>query len=214
MPDFDPVNPDFDTTADPTDLKRWRRFVALWNDSSSQAAGGGAADCLSEIDLAAWVEGQNGHDDARRELIEAHLAACPACLAAMLEVRQSLASQADSFTFVASEIVAAAKSLVLPSVPEMYVAENVRFARWIGIARWSGAAAASVLIGVLGWQAGQATSASDDGPDTLGVTETMMAVADEQELPVSELSLGALDDAMDDDEFNLLSLSFDEGSTS
>jgi len=205
MPPFDPANPDFDLPPDRADCERWRRFNELSNGAASIS-------CPTDIEFAAWID--NRIDDAtRREMIESHLASCPVCMQAVLEVRQSLASQADSLVFVAPEILAAAKALVSPTEIDVHVVRHVRLSRSMGIARWSGAAAASVLIGIIGWQAGEATNVPGESI-VAGAVANADANLDDDGLPVSELSLGALDDIEDEDDFDLMSLSFDEGSTS
>ena len=67
---------------DDADRLLWRRFAR-----PARAAGAG---CPDELSLAAWLDGQAPPGQA--EQIEAHLAGCPACLEAVIELRATLAA--------------------------------------------------------------------------------------------------------------------------
>ena len=240
MPLFDPANPDFDLPDDPGDRERWRRLAGRGELFSPPAGETSTCHCPSDLDLAQWLDGRV-IEPVERALIESHLASCPLCLEAVVEVRPSVGSQGEGLLFVAPQILAAAKNLVSPGerdVQSLPYDGRLRFAGWMNRARWSGAVAACVFIGVVGWQAGRATPGQPvsqfTGQSLNGSLTTDFAVdvaaADDRDFVLSELSLGALgwesENSMGEDggkrdgneandgEFSLFSLSFDEGSAS
>lgn len=156
----------------------------LWHQLTSTPRRGPEAECPDELTLASYVDGQMAPVDV--ELLESHLCQCDHCLQAIAEVRQQLATGSEALTFVPRGTVDAAKALV--SAPE-----RVRTRTWAMAVRWTGAAAACVLISLAGWHAGTATTAS--ASLTARGSGQDVARPDDDTNMWSELTLGVLDDA-------------------
>jgi len=120
----------------PGDRKLWRRFAAA-------GAAKAGRDCPTAADLAAYVEARC--DDAGRDRMEAHLAACPRCLGAVREARALLAAGP---MLAPVRLVARAKALV---------PDSAAAARWRWAIRWAATAAAAIVIGLAGFFAGEST---------------------------------------------------------
>jgi anti-sigma factor RsiW len=142
---------------DEHDLAAWRRY-------GPQAAGGVPGECPDELDLAAWLDGRAGPELADR--IEAHLADCPACLAAAADLRAILAA---SPMLAPRQAIERAKAL-----------GRARLRRhaglWARAGRWAAVAATGVLVSYAGLAIGagasrsrQAVQAAVVGEATLGL---------------------------------------------
>ncbi|MEW6356152.1 MAG: zf-HC2 domain-containing protein [Planctomycetota bacterium] len=94
--------------------------------------------CPTLTDLAAYMDGHT--DEAETERIEAHLADCPECRKVVIEIRDLLAAPA----MVAPKAVLDRAKALAP----------LRERRWLAVARWTAAVAASILIGLAGLLAG------------------------------------------------------------
>ena len=99
--------------------------------------------CPSLIELAAYIDGRlsaGGH-----ERVETHLAGCRVCLAAVSEIRAGSAEAPEAG--VPEPVLDSAKALRLePAAPGRW-----RLAEWLTV---GAAAAASIAVGVVGYQAG------------------------------------------------------------
>jgi len=145
---------------DPMEQRLWERM--------SPATPAQAGPCPDPLLLAAYVDGTA--TDAEVQRIDAHLAACPACMAAIGEIRSLLAA---SPMLAPKPVLEQAKALV----PAATV--TATHTRWSAIGRWAAAAAAAVIVGYLGFVAGHATWLSREAlADTL-VCETSFGLADE-----------------------------------
>jgi anti-sigma factor RsiW len=145
---------------DPMDRRLWERM--------NRARPAQAGPCPDPLLLAAYVDGTA--TDAEVHRIDGHLAACPACLATVGEIRSLLAAP----PMLAPEpVLERAKALV----PAPHI--TATHTRWSAIGRWAAAAAAAVIVGYLGFVAGHATSLSREAlADTL-VCETSFGLADD-----------------------------------
>lgn len=103
-----------------------------------------AGPCPEAAELAAYADGRLAAAEAERA--EIHLAACPRCLDALMDVR-ALASGASEAA--PASVVAAAKEIV---------AGRARRSAWRAIAGWAAVAAAAVAVGAAGLGAGAAVN--------------------------------------------------------
>ncbi len=183
MSSFEPYNPD--------DRHLWSRLSR-----HAQDPGG----CLTEQQLASYVDGRA--DGLLRDAIESHLALCSLCLSDLREIRALLAEGPAEERAVPDRLLAEAKGLVLGRHGARHAVSH-RLARrsrawWVEAARWSLAAAASVVICVLGYQAGQKSCAvqQEAAPDL-----------------VSEMSFGVLSSDGSDSEEEFFALALAERSS-
>jgi len=122
-------------SASPEDLELYRRYAAR------RAKGQAPGACPDARDLAAYHDGRA--DKALTERIEAHLARCDDCLAALIDARELDAAPA---MLAPPRVIARARALV----------PAVRPSRWRSAVRWATGATAAVVIGYLGFAAGVA----------------------------------------------------------
>jgi len=155
---------------DAVDRRLWQRLKA--------GPPAPAGPCPEGLLLAAWLDGRATAGEARR--VEAHLAACPACLAAARDLRRLL----DAPPMVAPRaVVDRAKALVGEAVGAVCAAgagraRAVRLAAgWRGIAQWAATAAAALAVGYLGFRAGQTAYGGAD-PVAALVREASFGLAD------------------------------------
>jgi anti-sigma factor RsiW len=145
---------------DPMEQRLWERM--------NRARPAEAGPCPDPRLLAAYIDGTA--TDAEVQRIDGHLAACPACLATVGEIRSLLAAPPMP---APKAVLDRAKALV----PAAHVAAAP--ARWSAIGRWAAAAAAAVIVGYLGFVAGHATWLGREAlADTL-VCETSFGLADD-----------------------------------
>jgi len=172
-----------------------REERALWR-RVGPAITGGADACPTDLELAAHVDGRDQPDERRR--IESHVAACPACLAAVDEVRGLLAD--ETAVLVPGAVIEAARALVPAAIgatagPRSGTRDESGWRLRMGVrvgVRWGAAVAASVVVAVGGFHAGSR------------VTEADQSLAD---VIASELSFGLEAETGGSDlEFALLSL--------
>jgi anti-sigma factor RsiW len=101
-----------------------------------------SADCPGAQQIAAYVDGRLSADDTAG--IEAHMATCDACLAAVGEVRAILAAPA-----------------IMPPAALLDRAKRLGAGRqrrnWRAVSRWAASAAAGVAIALAGYSAGSST---------------------------------------------------------
>lgn len=142
------------TGADLEDRRVWERC--------SVRPGPVAPACLDAMSLAAWVDGLAPPAD--RDRVEAHLAECPSCLAAVRDLRVLLAAS-DAAT-VSIDVVERARSLVTP---------GRRLIDRRSGGRWGLAAAASLAACTLGYNAG--LMSTDAGAADLAVAMSFGVVA-------------------------------------
>jgi len=133
------------------DRELWARLVH----PAPQGDAGGP--CLEASELAAYLDGRTGADRVAR--VEAHLAACDQCLAAVREARQLLDQPAMP---APAALVGSAKALVAAETPARalrggWLGRAVGRTSWQGVARWAAATAAAILVGFAGFSAGSAT---------------------------------------------------------
>ena len=105
-------------------------------------------DCPGMLDLAAYVDGRL--DESHGDAVEAHLAACPACLQTVIETRELLAGSA---------------LLCPPDVAKRAKALRPK-RRTAAVLRWAASAAAAVLFALGGYLAGSATGHFDPDSET------------------------------------------------
>ncbi len=129
--------------------------------------------CPPALELAAWVDGRAAGPDA--QAVETHLAACGICREAVAGIRQARADVAGSLIGVPANVIAAAKTLVEP-VPAR---SGLRIADWLQVGGWGMAAAASIVICVVGYQVGSG--------------RPMLDTAATDDILLSEMSFGLLD---------------------
>ncbi len=138
------------------DRRLWEQFQAA---RQMETPG----DCPGMLDLAGYVDGclDESHGDA----VEAHLAACPACLQAVLETRELLAADA---------------MLCPPDVTKR--AKALRPARRTSaVLRWAASAAAAVLFALGGYLAGSATGHFDPDSETRLLRDMSFGTVDEMQ---------------------------------
>ena len=144
-----------------------------------------AGACPSLIELAAYIDGRlpaGGH-----ERVETHLAGCHVCLAAVGEIRAASAEAPE--VEVPEPVLDSAKALR----PEPAVPGRWRLAEWLTV---GAAAAASIAVGVVGYQA--------------GIRSVVPEAALAAEL-TTEISFGVMDPAgPDDSELALFGLGLEE----
>ncbi|MHC5022688.1 MAG: anti-sigma factor family protein [Planctomycetota bacterium] len=142
-----------------------------------------AVDCPDALTLASYLDGRAG--PAERQSVESHLAACPECLLAVREAR-SIAGADPSSIEVPPGVLAAARALVDHDAASAGDAMRRRlvFPDWRAAARWSVAAAAMLIICLLGYQAGLSS---------LPESERTVPVATE------DLSFGVFNAGLNDD---------------
>jgi len=168
-----------------------REERALWRRVGPAITGGTDA-CPTDLELAAHVDGRDQPDERRR--IESHVAACPACLAAVDEVRGLLAD--ETAVLVPGAVIEAARALVPAAIgatagPRSGTRGESGWRLRVGL-RCGAAVAASVVVAVGGFHAGSR------------VTEADQSLAD---VIASELSFGLEAETGGSDlEFALLSL--------
>lgn len=109
--------------------------------------------CPGMLDLAAYVDGRL--DESHCDTVEAHLAACPACLQTVIETRELLAGSA---MLCPADVTKRAKAL-----------RPAR--RTAAVLRWAASAAAAVLFALGGYLAGNATGHFDPDSETNLVRE-------------------------------------------
>jgi predicted anti-sigma-YlaC factor YlaD len=145
---------------DPMEQRLWERM--------NRARPAQAGPCPDPLLLAVYVDGTA--TDAEVQRIDGHLAACPACLAAVGEIRGLLAAP---LMLAPKPVLERAKALV----PAPHI--TATHTRWSAIGRWAAAAAAAVIVGYLGFVAGHATWLNREAlADTL-VCETSFGLADD-----------------------------------
>ncbi len=149
----------------------WRRF--------SRCVRGASGACPTELELAEYADGRG--PDAQREGIEAHLAACPACLEQVAEARHLAATPE-----VTSLVLSRAQALV-PARPAFGARRT-----WRRVAGWAAAAAAIIALGFGGLRAGAAIRGRDRSGSWLASELTFQAPAAQRELLSSNDVLGAL----------------------
>jgi anti-sigma factor RsiW len=134
---------------DNTDDRRlWEQFRAALR-AEVDAAGA----CPGMLDLAAYVDGRL--DESHCDAVEAHLAACPACLQTVIETRELLAGGA---------------MLCPPDVTKRAKAIRPK-RRTTAVLRWAASAAAAVLFALGGYLAGSATGTLDPDSETKLIRE-------------------------------------------
>ncbi len=142
------------TGADLEDRRVWERC--------SVRPGPVAPACLDAMSLAAWVDGLAPPAD--RDRIEAHLAECPSCLAAVRDLRSLLAGSGAAT--VSIDVVERARALVTP---------GRRLVDRRSAGRWGLAAAACLAACTLGYNAG--LMSTDAGAADLAVAMSFGVVA-------------------------------------
>jgi anti-sigma factor RsiW len=149
--------------------------------------------CPTLMDLASYLDARLSCEDVA--LIERHLAECPACAEAVREYREMHAGHDSSMVFVPPHVLAGAMALVKAAD-----ARNVNHR--LVFAQRAAAVAASIVIGVGGYQVGANLSAPQQ-----------VAAAESDSLTAADYSFGLLDSASTDDEsdLNWLMLSIPEG---
>jgi hypothetical protein len=153
--------------------------------------------CPDANDLAGYLDGRL--DEASRAGIEAHLAACEACLDAVVAIRLDGADAAPAGVIPPAAVVAAAKSLV-PAAAASTAATRVsrpapdrwRLADLLGVARWGFASAASIAICIIAYRAGLAVSTVAPPTESSLVGELSFGVFDTSESEVSDIELIAM----------------------
>jgi predicted anti-sigma-YlaC factor YlaD len=124
--------------------------------------------CPDPLLLAAYLDGTAAEAEVRQ--VEEHMASCPACLAAVGQVRGLLA---------APPMIAPRRTLDRAKALAPATAAAAAASRWSAVARWAAAATAAAVVGYLGFTAGHTTSLSRTAlADTL-VCETSFGLADE-----------------------------------
>ena len=123
----------------------WERYAP----AATPAAPPG--ECPPLIELAAFADGRL--DDAQRAAVEAHLADCPDCRAAIGDVATEVFG-AETLQFAPGRVIDAAKALVGRRRRPQAPAAIARAAGAWG--RWGLAAAASIAISFVGFRAGSA----------------------------------------------------------
>mgnify|MGYP005839714585 CR=1 FL=1 len=108
----------------------------------SQGLRSASGPCPSELDLASYADGLAGEAEASR--IEAHLAACAACLDGVVQARQ-----------LAGAPPAAPAGLLARAGALVPLRQARRFG-WRAAASWAAAAAACVALGIAGLESGSA----------------------------------------------------------
>ncbi len=149
-------------------------------------------DCPDLIDLAAYLDGRTS---GAPEAIEAHLADCSECRAAVVESRSLLDERAESTPLVPPAVIESARALV--GEPDRSAAGRIPRRETPGpwLARWGLSAAASIAIGLIGYRAGTTTlDARDSSAARLA----------------AEMSFGVLGSNGDDSQLELLALAVEE----
>jgi predicted anti-sigma-YlaC factor YlaD len=162
---------------DPMEHRLWEQMNRAWPAE--------AGPCPDALLLAAYIDGTA--TDAEVQRIDGHLAACPACLATVGEIRGLLAAPP---MLAPRPVLDRAKALVL--------AAHVAAARtrWLTIGRWAAAAAAAVIVGYIGFVAGHATWLGRDALANALVCETSFGLADDcRQEPLEDDFLSLLKEA-------------------
>jgi anti-sigma factor RsiW len=158
MTDHDPI--------DPQEQQLWARFAGP---PSPPGAGAEAGACPSAVDLAAYLDGRLA--EAERDVLEAHLALCGPCRELVYEGRETAADEA--LAFVPPSLIETIRALRRSS-------PAAQQRGWAAAARWSFAAAASLTMALLAFQAGASAAG---------------AARPAEDVVLSELSFGLLSPA-------------------
>ena len=118
----------------PDDPRPWTRYA--------RAVAGPPGACPDPLDLAAWLDGRLPDD--RRDAVDEHLVACPACLDAIRAGRAALDD--DTLGFVSPRVLEGARALVSGRRRSDHA--------WWAAARRVGAVAAMLAVSVLGYMVG------------------------------------------------------------
>ena len=158
---------------EPNDRELWR----MVDSGSSPAAGS----CPSLVELAAYIDGRLPPGDHER--IETHLGGCRVCLAAVSEIRVGSAQIPGAE--VPEAVIDSAKALrPAPVYPSRW-----RLAEWLTV---GAAAAASIAVGVVGYQAGIRSVVPESALAPELTTEISFGVMDPAGPDDSELALFGL----------------------
>jgi anti-sigma factor RsiW len=144
----------------PSDRQLWETFSAGLPVHSVSAC----PDPLT-LTLAAWLDGRL--DEAAATAVEEHLAVCEPCREAIAAVR-SAGDDDEAMMLVPPGVVEAAMGLVKPA-PLVVTTERAR--RWSmpDVGRWAVAAAAGIVVCLIGYQAGTVSvqPAAEPGVDVI-----------------------------------------------
>lgn len=152
-------------------------------DRDAHGAAAAAVACPDDLDLAGYADGRL--DAAARDRIESHLAECAECIAAVGDARALEVHRAEAMAFVSAEVIAAAAALVpvkagsgqSAQARPMGLGREPRRMRWLP---WTTAAAASLLVSFIGYQAGLTSSpARADAADVSADVSFGLFAADE-----------------------------------
>jgi anti-sigma factor RsiW len=136
MTDHDPI--------DPLERQLWVRFAGP---PSPPGPGAGTATCPSAVDLAAYLDGRLA--EAERDVLEAHMALCGPCRELVYEGRENTPD--EPLAFVPTSLIETIRAL-------RWSAPAAQRRGWAATARWSFAAAASLAMALLAFQAGASSA--------------------------------------------------------
>lgn len=147
--------------------------IRLWRQCAASGKGERAGACPGAVELAAYLDG--GLSAEAAATLEAHLVRCPACLDAVVELRELRAGEAPA-GFIAPETVAArAKALVPNVLSEQEAVYRAAVRHWLA-PNWSvwgqraAALAAGLALSFVGYHFG-ATSARTTAAEDLLLAE-------------------------------------------
>ena len=150
------VNPD---PIDPLERQLWARFAGPPGVPGTPGA------CPSTMELAAYLDGRLA--DAARGEVEAHLVLCSDCREALHEV--GAIGTDESLPFVAPALIESARALVAAR-------PAVQRRGWAAAARWSFAAAASLAMALLAFQAGASFAGTARPAEDLAAREMSLGL--------------------------------------